>query len=327
MKYKFIFSILLLLITTINVFSKANENIIKPKNKRIIQAYGFILGQNYSLDKINTEYPQLKSQIVIARLEFNSTFGKAIDSLKSYLINLNGEVKFNEFEKKLKIEIIKLFGVQLITEKIAISYLEEVKSRAKGNIPTPVLETLLTFQFYDNPEQEYLLGFTNVFKTKGHPKSNNTNWSIRVPKSWKSEEAERPNIIQKFTSDYGSGFQNIMIMAVEFNPNLKSNKINDFFSKENMMKFIPKEAKFISFSNIKIENNTGGMLEYEITTERLDLRLKLRVVDFMFVNRNKLYILKGNVGSENIDCELLPLMEKFLPLYRLVANSIVLIEP
>ena len=25
------------------------------------------------------------------------------------------------------------------------------------------------------------------------------------------------------------------------------------------------------------------MLEYEITTERLDLRLKLRVVDFMFV--------------------------------------------
>ena len=328
MKYKFIFSILLLLIITRNVFSQANESLVKPKNKRIIQAYGFILGQNYSLDKINSEYPQLKSQIEIAQLEFNSTFGKAVDSLKCYLINSNGEAKFNEFEKKLKIEINKLFGEQLITEKIAISYLEEVKSRAKGNIPTPVLETLLTFQFYDNPEQEFLLGFTNVFKTNGHPKSNNTNWNIRVPKSWKSEEAERPNIIQKFTSDYGSGFQNIMIMAIEFNSNKKLNYINyetnDFFTKENMVKYIPEEAKFISFSNIKIENKTGGMLEYEIITERLGLKLKLRVVEFMFVDRNKLCILKGNVGSENIDYDLSPLMEKFRPLYKLVANSIVL---
>lgn len=43
----------------------------------------------------------------------------------------------------------------------------------------------------------------------------------------------------------------------------------------------------------------------------------------MFFRNNKMYVLQGTVGSDNMDRDLSLEIKKFLPLYRLVANSIV----
>jgi uncharacterized pyridoxamine 5'-phosphate oxidase family protein len=72
-----------------------------------------------------------------------------------------------------------------------------------------------------------------------------------------------------------------------------------------------------------LDNNIGGMIENEQTVERLDFKMKIRMVQFMFIRGDKWYFLQCSVGSEKTDTDLSLVMKKYLPLYRLVANTIV----
>jgi len=327
MRYKYAFSILLFFLITINVVGQTTDKFKKPKYLRVCVAYGYIIGQEYSLKLIKNEFPQFEMNILKSQMQFNSTFGKSKDGMKKYLVDYLGQVEFKKFEDTLIDEIKKLLSSQILTEEISTNFIYEVERRANGNIVPTVLETLLSFQFADKPQDELTLGFTTTFKTKGHIKSKNTDWQIKVPKSWKSEEADRPNIIQKFTSDFGSGNQSIMIMVKEMSlpqeHEITNEELNDLFTEKEMRDMVPSGGKFISFSKMTFDNNIGGMLEVEQTMERLDIKIKIRIVQFMFILGNKMYILQGTVGSEDTNTDLSVVMKKYLPLYKLVANSIV----
>ena len=55
----------------------------------------------------------------------------------------------------------------------AETFITQVRQRAKGQIETPILETLLTYSpaFQKSPANEFLSGFTQIYRTKGHPKA------------------------------------------------------------------------------------------------------------------------------------------------------------
>jgi hypothetical protein len=327
MKYKYTHSILLLFLTIINVYGQTTDNFKKPKYKRVIEAYGYITGQEYSLNRIKKEFPQYEMSVLKSQISFNSTFGKSKERMNKYFAEYLGQNEFKEYNEKLITEIQKLLGKQTFTEELATNFISEVENRAKGNIISPILETLLSFQYADRPEGELLDGFTTIFKTKGHIKSRNTDWQIKVPKSWKAEEADRPNIIQKFMSDYGDGNHSIMLMVKEIPlPNgykFSNQELNDFFTEKEIKAIVPEGGKFISFTKMTLDNNIGGMLEIEKTMSRLDFKIKIRMVEFIFIRGNKMYILQGTVGSEKTETDLAIEMQKYLPLYKLVANTIV----
>lgn len=331
MKNKYIFLVILFILTSTNVNGQKTDYLNKPKHQRVSQAYGFIIGQEYTLNIIKSEFPKFEIHVLKAEMAFNSTFGNSKVKLKDYLLDFLGQNEFLKFEGTLQNELNKTFENQIISEEAANGFIIEVESRAKGNIISPVLETLLCFQFYDFPADEFRSGFTSIFKTKGHPKSKNTDWQLRVPISWKAEEAERPNIIQKFTSDYGSGHQAIMLMVKDLDipKEYKATKeeLNNLFTEKEMkVIMVPDGAKFISFSKMTIDRNIGGMIEFEQIVERLDFKLKVRMVIFMFIRGNKMYSFQGNISTSNINTDLSVDMKKYLPLYKLVANSIVVNE-
>jgi hypothetical protein len=74
---------------------------------------------------------------------------------------------------------------------------------------------------------------------------------------------------------------------------------------------------------MKLDNNIGGMVEFETNMERLDFKIKIRMLQFMFIRGNKMYMLQATVGSEKANTDLALEMKKYLVLYKLVANSIV----
>jgi hypothetical protein len=319
--------VLLFFLAITNVFSQLTENEVKPKYNRACAAYGFLLGQEHSLEFIKLEFPQYDLNVLKAQLQFDASFGKSIESLEEYLINYFGPNGFQTYKDTLLGQVKELFKSQNFTEGQALNFLIEVENRAKGNMESPILETLLSFRFSESPVEEFLSGFTTTFKTKGHPKSKNTDWQIKVPKSWKAEEADRPNIIQKFTSDYGSGKQSIMLMVHDMElPEdyiISKEEINALFTEEEIKKMTPEDGKFISFVKMVLDNNIGGMIEFEMTKYRLDLEIKMRMVQFMFIRGNKMYFLQGTVTAENSTTDLTLEMKKYLPLYRQVANTIV----
>lgn len=326
MKNKGIISLIIVVAFSLFTNGQTTENVKIPKYKRASEAYGYLIGQEYSLKAIKTEFAQLELNITKAQLSFNSTFGKSKDNLKDYLSEYLGEKEFKDFEVKLVTELISTIATRTYTEEIALNFIVEVEKRAKGQIASPVLETLLSFQFLDKPQDELLGGFTKTFKTKGHPKSKNTDWQIKVPMSWRPEEADRPNIIQKFTSDFGSGHQTIMLMVKEMplptGYKFSKEELNDLFTEKEMKESVPDGGKFILFKKMTLDNNIGGMVEYEQTTERLDIKMKMRIVQFVFIRGNKMHILQGGITNK-LDSDLTLEMQKYLPLYKLVANTIV----
>lgn len=318
--------------TSVNIFGYTleSDSLNNPKYIRVGETYGYLLAQDTFLNLIKKEYPQFEMNVLVSKTLFDKTFGKSKLKIQEYLEENLGRNGFKEYNSKIESELEKMLANQLLTEDIASSFILEVESRAKGNIASTVLETLLSFQFSDAPQDELLYGFTQTFKTKGHLKSKNTDWQIKIPKSWKAEEADRPNIIQKFTSDFGSGKQSIMLMVkdMHFPKGYKVTKaeLNRFFSEKEAKDVWVNGGKFISFTKMTFDNNIGGMLEFEINTKRLDVNLKIRMVQFMFIRDNKLYSLQGTVdavNSESADADLSFEMKKYMPLYKLVANTIV----
>jgi hypothetical protein len=316
-------------ITTALLLGQPTEMLKEAKWQKVTKAYGFLLGQDYSLKRAQKEFPNLKNDLLIAEMTFNLTFSKAREGIEIYLKEYLGSIEeFQRVEKELNKELDRLQGEQIYTTEIVLEFIEEVQSRAKGNIPSPILETLLSFQYRNNPEKEFQSGFTTIFNTKGHPKAKNTDWQIKVPKSWLAEEANRPNIIQHFQSEYGSGNQGMLLMVkqipIQDRVGYSKKEMNDFFSGEQAQEMIPEESKFISYSKIVIDGLPAGMLEFESIYEGVDTKVKMRMVEFIFIDKDKMYFFQASVSSADLAEDLSITMRKFLPLYKLVANSIVL---
>lgn len=327
MKKKYNFLISLFFLFTSYSFGQTTVNLKKSKYELASNAYGYLVGQENSLKFIEDKYPQFSLDILKVKLLFQSTFGKSRKEIEKYLVEFIGQEKFDEFNAGLMVKLNKLLTTQVFNEEAILNNISEVEERAKGQVPSPILETLLFFQFSDRPEEELIKGFYTVFKTKGHPKSKNTNWQFKVPKSWKAEEADRPNIIQKFRSSYGSGNASIMIIVKDLdipkNTIFTKKDIDNYFTEDNAKDWVPEGGKFISFKKMMFDNQIGAMVEIEMISENLDYKLKNRVAMFMFIYNNKMYSLQGLVNEGSIDKDLTGIILKFMPLFRLVANSIV----
>lgn len=326
MKFKNFTIFILFLYSTI-LFSQTKGNIIESKKIRVFKAYGYLIGQEYTLNSIKKEHPELQVNILKAEKEFNIVFGKAKVELQNYIKEAVGNEELKKIKNKVNVELKNLLENKNFSQEEALNFIDEVESRAKGNIAPIILETLLSFQYIDSPHEEFLSGFTKIFETFEHSKSKGTNWKIKVPISWKAEEADRPNIIQKFTNDYGSGLNSIMLMVNEI-PVSKDYKftkeeLDIFFTEEQMMAIMVQEdSKFISFKKMTIDSYSGGMIEVEQTADRLDVEIKVRVLQYVFIKDNKMYFIMCSIsGIEGANIELEA--KKLRPLFRLVVNSIV----
>lgn len=314
-------AIMLVVFSTLNVFGQSTDRLKVPKPNRVSGAYGYLIAQEYSLGIIKEEFPQYKMRVLGAEALFRRTFGDSKEGMKKFLAEyLNSKIIY-ELEDRIK----KMVNDQIFTEELAENFISEVESRARGNIPSPVLETLLSFQFSERPQDEFTRGHIVIFKTKGHLKSKNTDWQVQVPQSWRSEEAGSSNVIQTFTSDFGSGNQSIILMNKEISLDnryeISKIEIDEFFTEKEVKQYVPGE--FISFTKMTFYNNVGGMMVYEQIGQNLDIKIKMRFANFTFIRENILYSLQCTVSSTNIEEDLSLEFDKYLPLFKLVANSIV----
>lgn len=117
--------------------------------KGIAQAYGFILGQEYSLSRVEKGLPELAIGVVLARSRFGGTFPDIKNKLESQLKKAMGEKSFQATATNLRTKLRETLGRQKISSDIAVNFLEQVKARSKGEIESPVLEYLLAVKYTD----------------------------------------------------------------------------------------------------------------------------------------------------------------------------------
>jgi hypothetical protein len=317
------------LVTLVFVCSLYLSGFAQPKKEThnlLSEAYGFIRGQEYALDKIRSKYPALETEVKKSELAFSLSFGRAKDIITTKMKEMLGE-EFQRFDR----ELIQQFGSYIIsqdfTEEYSINFIKSVHERSKGGIHSPVLETLLTYQFLDFPAKEFTSGYTYAYSTRGHYKNKGVDINAKIPTSWEKAEGDRPNVIHKFVSENGKGKEVIMFMVKDLglpaDQKLSVAEVNEFFTEGTLKEVVPQGGEFISAKRIVIDNHTGGQIIFKLTAQRIDQTITTQAIHYITLYNNKLVFLQCMVAAKPGE-SLNDRFNLFLPLFRQVANSIVL---
>ncbi len=316
---------------TLPVFSQdINEAELNRIFTELNRAYGFCQGQSFTLNRIQNEIPELRSSALVARLDWNSVFGQSCDNVEKKISLLMGE-KWLAHREKILSPLKEALLATTISRTDANTFLEIIKKRAKGDIPSPILETLLIFNptFSDKPEVEMIQGFKKTFRTANHSKAKGVDFQIEYPMSWTPKEAVRPNIIQTIKSENGIGSNMVMLMVQDLPPfngrKLTAKEKSSIFTTSLIKTIVPDDAVLLSSKPIVLDGHKGGMLVYDMTTERVDLKIKIRTVQFVTIYEDKMIMVNCSIGvSEQEIGKLDERYKRLEPLFKLIANSFVI---
>ena len=294
------------------------------------RTYGYYLGQNYALDNIEKKYPSLKNEIFLVKNEFDLKYLKSIKEIEQFYIKNMSKKQWNDFKSTISNGIKKQLNTNISYEE-ALESIKTGKARIKGEIESPVIETLLMFNpaYQKNPILELSDNFYQNFNTKNHSKAKGVDFSVKVPKSWKSSEGNRPNIIRKFASNNGfivDDFFSEYIMFLVFDLPMEVNSltqqdVNEFCTE------LPENTILRECKKTNLENLPVITQRFKMNMSRLDANMTIELIQYNIFFKNKIIMIQGHVGTMNQKVSekvLLERFEKFKPVFNYVANSLVI---
>lgn len=336
--------IIMLTISSIqNVFAQVSK---KSLYLDLSKTFGFIMGQRFSLNRIKEEYPTLSIRAQKAELEFKVAFGVAEKNIEKTLRDLLKD-KYTEYVAAMEKQIESTLMPQQTSQETAAQFLDGVESRAKGEIPSPMLEILLNYQYQQSPVDELYRGFKTKYRTKGHPKAKGLDLQVECAKSWSSREGNRPNVIQFFRSNNGRGpvFALIMIRdlikeaegeltnqevatikTLEGSKELASELFSDSSLREMVNGMGMTNVHNITTKSIVLDGWPGTMLEFIGDQQRIDITMTMYNRLYIAIYKNYMIFLQCQVINSPDDTEntLNTMVAKFAPLFHFMANSLVI---
>ncbi len=303
---------------------------IQPTKELLLHAsktYGYHIGQEYTLDEISKKYSSLSNDVLLARSEFDLSFASSFKNLDEYMQKNLGS-GWGEIKKTFKKRITDTLKNQRMTKRLAIQFIDTVKKRAKGEIESPVLETLLIFKsgYEENPEQEFLDGYRYTYRNNGVGKSKGVKFTIKVPKTWIAKDGNRPNIVQKFVSHSGA---NILVLIknipLQANEVFSEKDMSEMLTDDNRKLLMPPNSTYINSGKLTLEGLPGLWIQYKTKAGRVRMSIEMESIMYMVIYKNKMIQIQGmNVISVNSDKIENGGIKKYEKLFDLMANSFVI---
>ena len=294
------------------------------------RTYGYYIGQTYTLDNIKKKYPNLQNEIFLIKNDFDLKYLKSIKDIEQFFTKNMSKKQWSDFQKMVKDGIKKQLNTNISYEE-SLEAIQVVKARIKGDIESPVIETLLMFNpnYQKNPIEELNDKFIQTYNSKDNPKAKGVDFSVKVPKSWKSQEANRPNIVRKFTSNNGyiiedTFIENIMILVYDLPIEVKKLTSQDV---TDVCNDIPENSVLRECKATTLENLPAVVKRFKLNMKRLENSMNMEVVQYNVFYKNKMIIIQGQVGTMNekiSEKTLLERFEKFKPVFNYVANSLMI---
>ncbi len=300
-----------------------NNNSITALSK----AYGFLLGQEYSLKRIEASYPTLRLQVEAARFTFGSSFAGVKEKLEDELRQAMGEANFRKFRGEMEKKIGQLLGQQALTVEVAADFLEKVKARAKGDdIEPDVLRYILAVKYAKNPVAEFLDGFRQRFSTDGTGKAQGIKLKLQLPHSWLAQEGERPHIVKKWTNEGGTGLSIVMLVVRDAEGQTPTTReIEQFVKSGEARQTFTDLGKVYDVGTFMVERRTGYWGELSMIQERAGFRMYQRGMLYQLFFRGKaigVMCMAGANERETQKADVAALLIK--PICQQVVNSLVL---
>jgi hypothetical protein len=288
------------------------------------QAYGFKVGQDYFLEIIEKKYLELKPQIQVAKLKFDKSFGSSISTIDSILSSKGDE--WLKIKTQLDDQVKSSVNLNNYNYDQIKDFVQLVEARSKGEIPVPVIGTLLTFNttYLKNPTYEFIDGFKHRFSSKGNIKAKGVHFHLDVPQSWLAKEGDRPNIVQKFISQNGHGFAMALVLVLELpGMNISEEDIKELSRSDESKEMLPKNSQLIKSGFIKIDGLPGIYQEYKIRQLQIDKELLMHIIGYSVYYKNKLIVIQCSVASSDDEKNVDAIFMKYKELFKSIAGSLV----
>ncbi len=239
----------------------------------MISTYSFYIGQLNTVDEIMTNHPEYKMKAKTAQDLWNRNFKSSVNNIISELELYIGD-NFESFKSELQTKLNNVDYSDVTNDDIEYT-INLINNRANGDMPSPFLETLLSFnpRYQANPEKEMIDGFFLEFFTNESAKSKGLDIKLKYPRSWKAENGDRPHVIQKFTSDNGHGLETALIMIMELKEGYSQSEINYLLTEEEVKKQLPENSKVIDIEtdifvgNVKATSITSYQIQQQMEFE------------------------------------------------------------
>lgn len=327
-KYSILCFVFCLLGISAATITAAELNFNQRSIKELGQAYGYVLGQDFSLERIKKEYPELSPIVMLVNAQFNSSFPSIKSKLQEQLVTALGKKLFNTVDQGLKKQLRATLGKQVLTNDIAQEFLQQVKERAEGNIESPFIEYMLAVKYLSYPAGEFVDGYLQRFNSEGHRKSQGLKIALHAPRSWKAKEGERPHIVKKWVSQNGNGLETISLDIRDTEGSTPTNsEVESFVSSGEVKNFVSSGESYIDSGVFSLEMRKGYWVEMAVSQERVGSKLYQRVIMYQLFFRGKAIGLMCNAGSLNGNGEKADeAYKRIKPLCQQVINSLVLLQ-
>lgn len=291
----------------------------------LLKVYGYIIGQERTLDQIEKAFPELRQKVQLARLEFKLTYGDVTQSVTSIISSL-----FPELQEKIALvvyEQAKNIDAPSLTKSSAEDYVTKVQNRANGTIESIDLKRyLFAVAYFDRPEREFArfrdeYDFTNDSKSKG------LNLKVQVPQSWLASDSRFPNTLKTWRTGAGTGkgFSNLEVHRYD-GPEMDSDYVKKLLSQGEIPRVaLPKNA---TVSDIKLTEFSGlpaVMYSFNLSTDRIGVTLHQRHSVLVIYTKDRTIIMNcavGGLGSEQ--SQLILIAQKYQNLCFLYFNSLII---
>jgi hypothetical protein len=265
--------------------------------------------------------------VQIAQLQWDAAFKDAETNVEVRLQALGGE-SWLQSRALLVAQLEPLLQKQnqQTTEDDALAFTELVQQRAKGVIDSPIREVLLASHpdFIKSPALEFSRGYVGTFSTKDHPKAKGVELILKHPLSWKQQEGDRPNIVQKWTSDAGHGADSLMIQIRKLPEAPTEEERAAFFTEDFAGALFGDSGKVTRFAVSKLEQLPVGIVHFSQSVQMLETALQLHGVMYYMVFEDafiSVQLMCGGPGNAIDPGKRFLLVE---PLMKQIANSLVL---
>jgi hypothetical protein len=348
-RFKFYVFAILIIGSPIFLYAQsATEFSHKPLWQDLSRTYGYYNGQILSIERIQKLFPELSERAKQSQMEFDLVFRPSYKNIENTL-KKTFKADWVKFQSNMQQQIKNMLLTSQLKRQQADAFIDQILLRAKGQIESPVLETLLAYDptFQRNPVEELKRGFKNTYRTKGHPKAKGLDFQIEYPKSWAIREGKRPNIIQFFGSNNGRGPVYASIMDRDFiqeapdqltkNEFLKLKSLegskelaSEVFSESSLREMANgmgmANVRNITTKRVVLDRWPGAMLEFIGERQRVDIKITMYNRTYLVIYKNYMVFLQCQVGkipSENAK-DFKKRITTNIPLFRYLANSLVL---
>jgi len=320
--------LLVLIVSTPNAFAEIKLANALPKD--IGRSYGCYLGQNYSLSQISEKYPSLTGMALIAEKEFSATFKSSIEGMDT-LMGEHEKSEWNKIKAQLTTQIASSINIEQISKTQARQFVEQVRERAKGNIESPVIETLLLFKsgYEKNPEREFLDGYKYKYSTNGAGKAKGVAFSIESPKTWIAKEERRQNNVQKYVNENGRDLELLLILIKEV-PLLPGEEITEedileILNPKDIKDFIPDGGVYLNSGELTLESLPGFWVHFKMDMAKGRKKVGMEAIMYTTLYKNKMKKIQGQVmTSKNGEAAERGGLKKYENLFDLIVNSFVI---